>query len=174
MEKLCECGCGEEVKNRFVHGHNNRGKNLSKHTKQKMSKAQKGRIISQEHRAKISETLKGNIPWNNGIPMSEEAKQKSSESHKGKTAWNFGTSKLNYPYCETWRDREYVDDLRGPSCECCGITNMMNIHLFGRKLSTHHKNGKKECAPKDIMTLCNRCHAVLHKELKRMNKCSKK
>lgn len=23
---LCECGCGEKVKNRFVHGHNSRGK----------------------------------------------------------------------------------------------------------------------------------------------------
>jgi hypothetical protein len=22
----CECGCGKEVKNRFIHGHNNRGK----------------------------------------------------------------------------------------------------------------------------------------------------
>ena len=25
--KLCMCGCGQRVKNKFIHGHNSRGKN---------------------------------------------------------------------------------------------------------------------------------------------------
>ena len=37
---LCECGCGQEVKkeNRFIHGHNRRGKRHTEESKQKMRK----------------------------------------------------------------------------------------------------------------------------------------
>ena len=47
--------------------------------------------LSQEARNRISQTLKGNIPWNKGIPCSEETKQKLSRALKGRPAWNVGT-----------------------------------------------------------------------------------
>ena len=43
-----------------------------------------GCIVSEETRQKISETLKGNIPWNKGISCPEELKRKISDTLKGR------------------------------------------------------------------------------------------
>lgn len=51
--------------------------------------------MTEEIRAKISETLKGNIPWNLGIPHTEEAKSKMSKPRptmQGKNHPQFGKS----------------------------------------------------------------------------------
>lgn len=49
--------------------------------------------LSEDRKKKISESLKGNVPWNKGKktgPISDDIKQKMSESHKGKEPWNKG------------------------------------------------------------------------------------
>jgi plasmid stability protein len=56
---------------------------VSEETRQKMSKAQKGRIVSDEARQKISEANKGRI-------VSDEARQKRSEAIKGEKHPMFG------------------------------------------------------------------------------------
>ena len=182
MKCLCECGCGGEVNiyrgkpNRFIQGHNTRGKKLSeehkeairqgnlnkivtKETRQKLRDASTGRTFSKESKEKMSLShigqipnnawKPGHIPWNKGIKMPIEVVIKNM------------TGK-NDDYCDIWADKEYVNDLRGPACEICGITNMMSIKLFGNRLSTHHKNGKENCAPDDISTLCCSCHMKIH------------
>jgi hypothetical protein len=60
----------------------NKGKKeiYSKETREKMSKAKKGKPLSEEHRKKISEAHKGK----KRPPFTEEWKRKLSESHKGK------------------------------------------------------------------------------------------
>lgn len=80
--KLCECGCGIEVKKRFAHSHNppwNKGKIIGKQseeTKQKRSLAIKARIAAGTFfsplfdpviRAKGAASVKGRVPWNKGI-----------------------------------------------------------------------------------------------------------
>lgn len=47
--KYCECGCGQEVKNRFVNGH---------------ARYWSGKQRSKETKNKISISKKGTIPWN--------------------------------------------------------------------------------------------------------------
>lgn len=52
----------------------------------------KGRAHSDETKSKISTSLKGNTPWNKGVPCSEESKRKQSETKKKlhRSAWNKG------------------------------------------------------------------------------------
>jgi len=223
---LCDCGCGQFVTrnkkypfdwNRFVYGHNkgNLGNNHSKESRSKMSKSQtgrpswnkgldmnalgytvwnKGKRCSEDHIKRNSEVhmgqkawnkgldmnALGHVIWNKGIPCAEKTKQKLSKKLKGKPSLNKGrpmpfsvwVSKIkprSDGYCDIWGDKEYKDDLKASACEHCGMTNMMSIKLFGVRLSSHHFNGKKNCAPWDIQTLCNVCHAKADWVLRRNN-----
>ena len=84
----------------------------------KISEAKKGIPLSDEHRRKLSESLKGNQRhkghhhtdetkrriseskkgkspcWNKGKHWSEEHRKKLSEAHKGQVAWNKGKKGL--------------------------------------------------------------------------------
>ena len=53
-------------------------------TLDKISKAHKGKKLSEETRKKISEAKKGHTAYNKGVSPSEETKQKMSDSKKGK------------------------------------------------------------------------------------------
>jgi hypothetical protein len=179
MSRLCECGCGQVVKsgNRFIQGHNSRGRILTKEHKEKIRKGNKNKIVTEETKEKLRIAQTGKT-------YSEESKAKMSRSHigqapsstswkKGNVPWNRGKKsrlstivKLMRPridgYCDAWSDEEYKNDLRKGACEECGITNMMSIHLFGFILSNHHENGKENCSPDDIRTLCHSCHMSHH------------
>lgn len=50
----------------------------------KMSEVNQGKHLTEEQKRKISESQKGRIPWNKGIPMNEKTKCALLESHKGK------------------------------------------------------------------------------------------
>jgi len=163
---LCACGCGGVIERRnsygkwntFLFNHQGIGKSPSKETRRKLSKAGKGRIISKEQRVKISKAKKG-------CSVSNATRIKISVTLMENMRKSGGYRKSGY--CDIWGDTEYISDIRKPACERCGITNMMSIHLFGKQLSSHHLNGKKECAPSDIQSLCNRCHPIIHAELRR-------
>lgn len=85
----------------------NLGKKHSQSTKDKISKAHTGRIITDEHRINLSKAAKGKklsektklkisksrkgIPaYNKGIPMSDEQKEKLRQANLGKIPWNKG------------------------------------------------------------------------------------
>ena len=72
--RLCECGCGEIVKpgNKFIRNHHSR----MPETRRKISKSNKGRIFSKEHRENISIAKTGH-------KMSDETKRKMSNSKMG-------------------------------------------------------------------------------------------
>lgn len=83
---LCECGCGQPVKHRFVHGHNS--KTL-------------GRQKSSEHRAKIAASLKGR-PCPRPFPAGEDNPEWKGEDagYQAKHCW----MRRHYPLtgtCET-------------------------------------------------------------------------
>lgn len=81
-KKLCECGCGEEVKpgNRFIWGHNARCR--SEETLRKIGEASKRENLSPEQLRKRSEALKGKNNPMYGKCVSLEDRKKRSERAK--------------------------------------------------------------------------------------------
>ena len=69
--------------------------NQSKVIFQKIKKSKKQIERSEETKRKISESLKGNIPWNKGKKMSKEFCEKVSMSQKGRVPWNKGIKMKN-------------------------------------------------------------------------------
>jgi len=65
-------------------------KNQSKIVFQKIQKSPKDFRRSEETRKKISDALKGNIPWNKGKKMSKALCEKVSKCQKGRIPWNKG------------------------------------------------------------------------------------
>lgn len=62
-----------------------RGKKHSSESIEKMRKSHKGKVITEEHRNKISQTMKGRLSPNKGNKYSEESRMKLSNAFKGKT-----------------------------------------------------------------------------------------
>jgi len=92
---LCECGCGGEVNrgNKFIRGHNQKGKHHSKKTKQKISDTQKGMHHSEktEYKKGYSSQIKGDKhPRYNGG-------KKSSRLRTHARRRGFGYDEINKP-----------------------------------------------------------------------------
>lgn len=75
---------------------NGKGRHLSEQAKEKLKKANLGKVgywsgkkRSEEFKKKISQKLKGHSGWNKGKHLSEEHRKKISESSKGKPGTRF-------------------------------------------------------------------------------------
>eukprot|EP00177_Eucheuma_denticulatum_P006186 GFKZ01011287.1.p1 GENE.GFKZ01011287.1~~GFKZ01011287.1.p1 ORF type:complete len:542 (-),score=46.82 GFKZ01011287.1:1508-3133(-) len=64
----------------------------SEETRRKISSTMMGRPKSKEMRAKVSQALKGRVPWNKGKKMSPEVRARMSEAQRGRMPWNKGRS----------------------------------------------------------------------------------
>lgn len=60
-----------------------KGHIVTPEVRKKLSKAHVGKKLSEKHKKKISESLKGKTTWNKGIPHSKETKKKMSKAHMG-------------------------------------------------------------------------------------------
>ena len=92
---------------------------MSLHNRGKTSH-RKGKKLSEETRNKISETLRGHLPWNKGKKLSEEHKQKLSEVHKGKQTWMKGkchSEKARKKISEAKKGKHWYNN--GKECRFC-------------------------------------------------------
>jgi hypothetical protein len=193
----CQCGCGRQVtkkKNKYINYHQSIGRKHSKETCIKMSEIKKGHKQSDEHRVKRSLSMMGKNKGRKLPPISEETRLKISEAGKGRILSEETKAKISKShigirpseetllklsiirlkkepreYCFAWYDEEYKDDCRKPACEMCNLTTEESIRKWSQRLCTHHLNGKKDCAPDDIQTLCRSCHAKVHYQEKEFN-----
>ena len=97
-KKLCECGCGKEVTkegNRFISGHNSKGKTHSEETRKKIGEIWKGRKHTEETKKKISEAKKGEKHPFYGKKFSDEHKMKMSEAQRNRVTQPMKGKKLS-------------------------------------------------------------------------------
>lgn len=127
-------GCGGSVKGKE---NPNYGLKRSDEYKAKMSEAQKGRIISEDHRRNISNAKKGCTPWNKGITgfkHTEEARLKMSKALKGRVFdeehqknLKIAAAKRKKKTCE-YCNREFQPNMysryHGEKCKLKGAKNV--------------------------------------------------
>lgn len=128
---------------------------------EKISKTHKNIPKSKIHKNKISESEKGKI-------LSEETKRKISKANIGRLGmvgpanpnWKGGIS--CEPYCDVWLDKQYKNSIKERDnnvCQNCGIIKMLSLKVFSADLSIHHINYiKKDCLPNNLITICNSCN----------------
>lgn len=162
----------EETKEKMSESHKgwknpNYGKTFTEEHRLKLSKAHKGRRLTEEHknRTKINSPKillgKHNSPqteFKKGHKHSEETKRKISESHKKIINWNYvdGRSKRLSParYGDDWDKIRYLIYLKDRfTCQHCGIQ--------GKRLDVHHKIPfliSFDNSLNNLITLCRPCH----------------
>lgn len=70
----------------------------------------KGKTLSEEHKAKCSASLKGKNTWSKGINLSEEHKEKISNANKGKNNWTKGRKAINNGKVNKYVKEEELND----------------------------------------------------------------
>ena len=157
MKVLCKCGCGEIPKkgSKYIFNHHRRGKVLSEEHKKKTSESLKGHKHSEETCRKISESNKGKESTEEAKRNMSIAQFKRFENPKNHYNWQGGISKEPYGI-------EFNDKLRGAvrnkynnTCQLCSKEESEN----GRKLDVHHIDyDKKNNNEDNLIPLCVSCH----------------
>jgi len=154
----------------------NKDKTSTEETRQKMSKALKGKKLpprSEEHRRKISEYMKGKH-------ASENTKQKISESLKGKCGeksrnWKGGLTPLALTIRHSFEYRQWRSDIFTKDnfiCQKCGqLGGRLNAHHikpFASILQYYEITTLEESLECDELwninngiTLCKECHRTI-------------
>ncbi len=156
---------------------------FSLEARKKMSLARVGKKLPEEHRERISNSLKGHVGWFKGKKLSEETKRRMSEVHKNMPRpyitkeWtenisrklkgrvfprmvgskcNFWKGGLSYePYGVNWTStlRRSIRERDKHICRICGVPQDDISH------DVHHIDyDKKNCNPNNLITLCKKCH----------------
>jgi hypothetical protein len=132
---ICACGCGAEVSGTWKQGHN--PKNL-------------GRTFTEEHRRRLSESIKlqrsqeGANPGNTGHAPSAEARARMSAARKGR--FHSDKPKTIHVYV----NRTYP---KSGICEECGAVGKTDY----ASLTLHSYTRNRE----DYAELCRSCHQLL-------------
>jgi hypothetical protein len=135
----------------------NTGKPFTDEMKEKQRKAHLGKKASPETKLRMSIMRKGKkLP-----PLSKEAKHKMSLAKLGERHWNWRGGLSNQYYTEYWTDilRESIRQRDNYICRECGIHQEELDFGKHKKLDIHHIDyDKKNCDPKNLISLCKICH----------------
>lgn len=153
-----------------------KGKKLSKAQREQIAKTLQeyyqihpspflGKHRSKATREKLSKANKGRVPWNTGKCRSPETKRKISKSLNGKMsgpknpAWKGGVSTKPYPFEFNSRFKKEIRKRDGHKCQLCGASEAN----FNRALDVHHIDYNKEnCDPGNLISLCRSCNGKVN------------
>lgn len=170
-----------------------KGRKLSNKTKLKMSKAQTGKTLSEKTKKKMSKARMGKNNPNYNKKPSIETRRKMKEAQKGKNNHNYGKkfsegTKLKMslvkigsnhpnwkggiscePYCFDWT-KEYKDYIKERDNHECQNPDCWH-NQDDKPLHVHHIDYiKKNCLPKNLITLCLSCNVRANKNRKQHTK----
>ena len=154
----CECGCGQtltkyQIDNdrirldrprKFIRGHNSRGYKHSEEARKNNSIAQTGKKLSEEHKKKLSELLKGENNPMYGKQHSIETKNKIGKANSKDIV---GYSRLHYKVRRLLPRPDFCElCLVKPSYEVACLTHIYNMDFKNWKWvcrSCHKKHDYK-------------------------------
>lgn len=92
---ICQCGCGQECKNKYIFGHYWSGKKHSEESIQRM----KIKKLGKKHCEETKNKLKQIIPWNKGLTKDVDERVKHSEESKIKISDSLKGIKFSEEHC---------------------------------------------------------------------------
>ncbi len=132
----------------------NKGKYCSEKTKEKISKANRGKQRSEEFILMIIKRF-------TGTHHNKETKLKMSKSAIGEnnSSWQGGISFEPYSPEFNKQLKELIRQRDGYKCQLCGMPECENIS----KLTIHHIDYiKKNCLPNNLIALCRSCNTKVN------------
>jgi len=164
-KKLSEAHKGykfsEEAKRRMSEGAKHRKitplfrKARSDNAKINPNYGMRGKHHSEETKIKISLAKKGKPSPRKGAIVSEETKEKMRQ-YRGDRTSNWQGGKSFEPYSIDWTKtlRRSIRERDRYTCQLCGREPAISVH--------HIDYNKKNCNPKNLITLCNSCNAKVN------------
>lgn len=161
--------CPENRRKNSEGGKGKKQKPFSEETKRNMSEAKKGKKNpmydkkhSEESKRKNSESQKGKYMGDENVSRRPDVRKKISEANTGEKngSWRGGIS--CEPYCPIWLDKEYKESIKERDDNKC-----QNPDCWGtsERICLHHINYiKKDCRPKNIITICQSCNSRANKD----------
>jgi hypothetical protein len=138
----------------------NKGKIVSEETKLKISQTLKGRQFTELHKQRLSAAQKGKLGHMFGHHHLEATKEKARHCKLRERNPNWKNGVSFEPYCPKFNDefKERVRAFFGYQCQMCG-----HVWQEGEKrLSVHHVNFDKQSCCNDVIPLfvplCSSCH----------------
>lgn len=135
-----------------IHGHSNE-------TKEKISKANSGRVMSDESNKKRSESAKGKTAWNKGTKLTKEQLSKHATHQPGYEVWNKGIPR-------SYETRQKISEANKGRLK--GIKKgPMSIEIKEKISNTLKGNipwNKGQIEERDICPHCNKDYAIKYKK----------
>lgn len=162
--------CGKVLKRKNPSGLCRRcvgiGRKMSIDTKRRMSIAHKGKVFSDEHKKRLSQSKSGTNNPQFGKKHSEEHKRKIGNAEKGNKHWNWRggitPTQMKIRNSETykqWRNEVYGRD--NWTCRICG-KKCESKDIVAHHLKSFSEHPELRFDVDNGITLCRSCHSKLH------------
>lgn len=158
--KLCEYGCGNEAKHQFKNGKwccsDSTNKCPKVKTKNSLAKLGDSNPAKRtEVRMKLSDAAKKRLNMFGDTNPAKRPEVRLLLSGSNNANWKGGIS--CEPYCDVWLDEDFKDSIK-----CRDGYKCLNpvCDKLSSNLCIHHINyNKKDCRPKNLITLCYSCNS---------------